>query len=69
LHKRIRESVWLQSAGLQVQITSSVGVASYPGDSKTKADLLHLADEAMYNVKNSTRDAVAAATVGILPTA
>jgi GGDEF domain-containing protein len=44
-------------------------VASYPGDSKTKADLLHLADEAMYGVKNSTRDAVAAATVGILPTA
>jgi len=31
--------------------------------------LLHLADEAMYHVKNSTRDAVAAATVGILPTA
>jgi len=68
LHKLIRESAWLNDAGLDVHITASVGVASYPGDSKTKADLLHLADEAMYNVKNSTRDAVAAATLGVLPT-
>ncbi len=67
LHKLIRESIWLKDVGLNVRITASVGIASYPGDSKTKADLLHLADEAMYNVKNSTRDAVAAASVGVLP--
>ncbi|MFZ0970461.1 MAG: GGDEF domain-containing protein, partial [Candidatus Acidiferrales bacterium] len=67
LHKLIRENVWLKDVGLNVHITSSVGIASYPGDSKTKADLLHLADEAMYNVKNTTRDAVAAATLGVLP--
>ena len=36
---------------------------------RTKAELLHLADEAMYSVKNSTRDSVAAAGVGILPPA
>jgi hypothetical protein len=28
---------------------------------------LHLADEAMYLVKNTNRDSVAAANVGILP--
>jgi diguanylate cyclase (GGDEF)-like protein len=67
LHKLIRESIWLKDVNLNVRITASVGIASYPGDSKTKADLLHLADEAMYNVKNSTRDAVAAASVGVLP--
>jgi diguanylate cyclase (GGDEF)-like protein len=67
LHKLIRENVWLKDVGLNVHITSSVGIASYPGDSKTKADLLHLADEAMYNVKNTTRDAVAAASLGVLP--
>ncbi len=67
LHKLIRESVWLKDVGINVHITASVGVASYPGDSKTKADLLRLADDAMYNVKNSTRDAVAAASVGVLP--
>jgi len=29
--------------------------------------LLHLADEAMYLVKNTNRDSVAAANMGILP--
>jgi len=43
-----------------------VGVASYPTDSRTKAELLHLADEAMYLVKNTTRDSVAAAGLGVL---
>jgi hypothetical protein len=36
-------------------------------DSKTKEGLLHLADEAMYLVKNTNRDSVAAANIGILP--
>jgi diguanylate cyclase (GGDEF)-like protein len=60
LHKLIRESVWLKEPGLNVSITASVGVAAYPTDSRTKAELLHLADEAMYYVKNTTRDSVAA---------
>jgi diguanylate cyclase (GGDEF)-like protein len=60
LHKLIRDSVWLKEPGLNVNITASVGVAAYPTDSRTKAELLHLADEAMYFVKNTTRDSVAA---------
>jgi predicted signal transduction protein with EAL and GGDEF domain len=44
-----------------------MGVASYPVDSRTKEGLLHLADEAMYLVKNTNRDSVAAANMGILP--
>ena len=67
LHKLIRESVWLKESGLNVHLTASVGVASYPTDSRTKAELLHLADEAMYLVKNTSRDCVAAAGVGLLP--
>ena len=43
-----------------MSITASVGVAAYPTDSRTKAELLHLADEAMYYVKKTTRDSVAA---------
>jgi diguanylate cyclase (GGDEF)-like protein len=69
LHKLIREAVWLKEPGLNVHITASVGVASYPSDSRTKAELLHLADEAMYMVKNTTRDSVAAASLGVLPQA
>jgi diguanylate cyclase (GGDEF)-like protein len=67
MHRLIRETHWLNSEGLDVCITTSAGVATYPGDSKTKAQLLHLADEAMYLVKNTTRDSVAVANVGLLP--
>ena len=67
LHKLIRETVWLEKEGLNVRITASMGVASYPSDSRTKEALLHLADEAMYLVKNTNRDSVAAANMGILP--
>jgi diguanylate cyclase (GGDEF)-like protein len=67
LHQLIRESLWLKAEGLNVRVTPSVGVASYPVDSKTKEGLLHLADEAMYLVKNTNRDSVAAANIGILP--
>ncbi len=67
LHQLIREATWLSPEGLNVKITASVGVASYPMDSRTKQGLLHLADEAMYLVKNTNRDSVAAANIGILP--
>jgi diguanylate cyclase (GGDEF)-like protein len=67
LHKMIRESKWLESEGLNIKVTTSLGVASYPVDSRSKEGLLHLADEAMYLVKNTSRDSVAAANVGVLP--
>ncbi len=34
-------------------VTASIGVALYPDDSATAEDLLHQADQAMYNAKNS----------------
>ena len=68
LHRLIRDSVWLKEEGLNIHITPSVGLAAYPIDSKTKEGLLHLADEAMYLVKNTNRDSVAAANMGILRT-
>ncbi len=67
LHRMIGETTWLQSDGLSVHFTASLGVASYPADAKSKVELLRLADEAMYMVKNTTRDGVAAARVGPLP--
>jgi diguanylate cyclase (GGDEF)-like protein len=67
LHKLIRETLWLEADGLNIHVTPSLGVASYPTDSRTKEGLLHLADEAMYLVKNTNRDSVAAANIGILP--
>jgi len=67
LHRLIRETPWLAEEGLNVRITASMGVAAYPVDSRTKEGLLHLADESMYLVKNTNRDSVAAANIGILP--
>jgi diguanylate cyclase (GGDEF)-like protein len=63
----IRETVWLTEDNLNIRVTASLGVAAYPTDAKSKIELLHLADEAMYNVKNSTRDAVAVAKTNVLP--
>lgn len=67
LHRLIREIVWLKDEDLNVRITASIGVAAYPTDSRTKVELLHLADEAMYLVKNTSRDGVAASNAGVLP--
>ena len=67
LHRMIGETSWLISEGLDIHFTASIGVASYPSDAKSKVELLHLADEAMYLVKNTTRNGVAAAQVGALP--
>jgi len=67
LHRMIGETSWLNSEGLDIHFTASIGVASYPSDAKSKVELLHLADEAMYLIKNTTRNAVAAARVGALP--
>ena len=66
LHRLIRRTKWLASEGMNITVTPSLGVAAYPVDSRTKEGLLHLADEAMYLVKNTSRDAVAAANIGIL---
>jgi diguanylate cyclase (GGDEF)-like protein/PAS domain S-box-containing protein len=43
--------------GVDWQITASIGVAFYPRDGQDTRSLLQAADEAMYDVKQSTRDA------------
>ncbi|MBW7957781.1 MAG: sensor domain-containing diguanylate cyclase [Deltaproteobacteria bacterium] len=58
LRKMIREHVFLMEEGLNLQLTASFGVASFPEDAATKEDLIHEADNAMYRVKNRTRDGV-----------
>ena len=68
LLKLISETVWLKDSGLNIKITASIGVASFPTDSKTKVELLHMADEAMYSVKNTTRNRVVPSGKEALPT-
>ncbi|HYI10847.1 MAG TPA: GGDEF domain-containing protein [Thermoanaerobaculia bacterium] len=48
-------------ADVDVTITASFGIASYPTHAMTKENLIHQADAAMYRVKSSTKNAVGVA--------
>ncbi len=61
LRDAVRKYVFLEEDGLNHRLTASFGVAAYPKDAKDKMTLLHMADNAMYKVKNKKRDGVAVA--------
>ncbi|HYZ89805.1 MAG TPA: sensor domain-containing diguanylate cyclase [Myxococcales bacterium] len=52
-----------------LQITASLGVASFPDDARAPEELLRRADDAMYRVKAERRDGVAAAVPQQAPVA
>ena len=58
LRSLVKEHYFLTAEGYRVRVTASFGVASYPSDAQSKLALIRLADKAMYDVKESTRDAV-----------
>jgi len=64
--RRLRRSLkgkrFLHREGLDLLVTASFGVATYPEDAKSKEDLLRAADQAMYQVKNSSRDGIGEAS-------
>ncbi|MCI0402292.1 MAG: sensor domain-containing diguanylate cyclase [Acidobacteria bacterium] len=66
IYQRLNEARFLTDEGLSLHVTASIGLASYPSDAKTKAELIRLADEAMYLVKNTSRNNVAVANQGLL---
>ena len=61
----LNSKVFFGDEGLDVQVTASFGVASFPGDGRSRKELLRMADEAMYLVKNTTRNNIAVAGEGI----
>ena len=50
-------------ANIEVSITASFGIATYPTHGVTKEGLIRQADAAMYRVKSTTKNAVGVATV------
>lgn len=56
--ERIREAVQYAFSSHQVQITSSIGIATFPSDAENKPDLLTAADAALYQSKNNGRNRV-----------
>lgn len=67
LHQIIGGHTFLKEEGYNVKITASLGVASFPDDAQDKDQLIRLADEAMYLVKNTARNHIAVANEGVLP--
>jgi diguanylate cyclase (GGDEF)-like protein len=58
IRKRIKETIYLQKAGLKVRIGSSLGISTFPDDADTLSELLALADQAMFSVKERGKDSV-----------
>lgn len=52
---------FLKDQGLDLRITASFGVATFPDDAESAHELMRRSDVAMYRVKQSTRDAISAA--------
>jgi diguanylate cyclase (GGDEF)-like protein len=48
--------------GVDVPITASFGIATFPTHAVTKEDLIRAADAAMYGVKSTTKNSIAVAT-------
>ncbi|HET7842087.1 MAG TPA: sensor domain-containing diguanylate cyclase, partial [Terriglobia bacterium] len=67
--RRIRDllntTIFFAEEGLNIKVTASFGLASFPSDARTRKEILRMADEAMYLVKNTTRDNIALAGEGI----
>jgi diguanylate cyclase (GGDEF)-like protein len=67
--RRVREllinRVFFTEEKMNIKVTASFGVASFPEDGRTRKELLRKADEAMYLVKNTTRNNIALAGQGI----
>ncbi len=55
---QIRTHTFLGRENKKVKVTACIGVATYPDDAKTPEMLIHLADQAMYRGKDTTRDTV-----------
>lgn len=66
LLKAFRVNRHQYSTGVSLGARASIGLAAYPEDGQTAAGLILAADTAMYQVKNSTRDNIAAAGSGCI---
>jgi diguanylate cyclase (GGDEF)-like protein len=61
MRQNFEENTFLVEEGLNVKVTASFGVASFPEFSSSKEELVRFADKAMYRVKNKSRNGVCVA--------
>lgn len=58
IKERLRAARFLESDGLSVRLTASIGVATLPKAAESAEDLLRAADVAMYKVKAAGKDGI-----------
>ncbi|HSP35067.1 MAG TPA: sensor domain-containing diguanylate cyclase [Thermoanaerobaculia bacterium] len=63
VRKAMTATVFNVDANVQISITASFGIATYPTHGISKEGLIRQADAAMYKVKSTTKNAVGVATV------
>lgn len=61
LRRAIREHRCQGDDGRRFGVTASFGIAAFPADAQDKESLLRVADQKMYQVKETTRDGILAA--------
>jgi GGDEF domain-containing protein len=54
----MKETVYLSKNGAHVKLRASFGISSFPDDATGLSELLLLADEAMFSVKEGGKDSV-----------
>ena len=63
VHRALLGAEFHLADNIDVSITASFGIATYPTHAITKDDLIRQADAAMYRIKSTTKDAVGVAVV------
>jgi len=60
LKDRLTAKPFLADKGLDIHVTASFGVSTFPDDAQTKCEVLHIADERMYTVKDRSKNGISA---------
>jgi len=61
IRKSVENKIFLKKEGLNAQFTVSIGVALFPDHGTTKAEIVEVADRAMYAAKKGLRNKVSVA--------
>jgi diguanylate cyclase (GGDEF)-like protein len=69
IRTQIKATRYLQEAGLAVGVSASFGVSTFPHDAQILSDLLSLADQAMFSVKQKGKDSVCSISYPTAPKA
>ncbi len=67
LRDLLNSKVFFRTEKLNIKVTASFGIATFPADGRNHREMLRMADEAMYFVKKTTRDGIALAGEGFRP--